>query len=81
MLVIRVTNVSFVIESFITYEKVIYNVIYEENFPTSKILVSFIFFNMANLLQIKLREVLQKTGRKNVIKILKNTCEIAGLTL
>ena len=54
MLVIRVTNVSFVIESFITYEKVIYNVIYEENFPTSKILVSFIFFNMANLLQIKL---------------------------
>ena len=40
---------------------------------------------MANLLQIKLWEFLQKTGRKNVTKILKNTrtgknaCEIAGL--
>ena len=28
---------------------------------------------MANLLQIKLLEVLQKTGRKNVTKILKKT--------
>ena len=27
---------------------------YEKNFLTSKILVSFLFFNMANLLQIKL---------------------------
>ena len=42
---------------------------------------------MANLLQIKLWEVLQKTGGKNVIKILKNTrkgyntLEIAGLIL
>ena len=46
-----------------------------ENFPTSKILVSFLFFNMENLFQINLREVLQKTGRKNVTKILKNTRE------
>ena len=30
------------------------NITYEENFPTFKILVSFIFFNMTNLLQIKL---------------------------
>ena len=29
-------------------------------------------FVQANLLQIKLWEVLQKTGRKNVTKILKN---------
>ena len=28
---------------------------------------------MVNLLQIKLWEVLQKTGQKNVTKILKNT--------
>ena len=27
---------------------------YEDNFPTSKILVSFLFFKMVNLLQIKL---------------------------
>ena len=60
---------------------------YEDNFPTSKILVSFLFFKMVNLLQIKLWEVLQKTGRENVTKILKNIrkgwniCEIAGLTL
>ena len=53
ILVIRVTNVSFAIESFVTYEKV-NNVTYEENFPTSKILVSSLFFNMANLLQINL---------------------------
>ena len=49
------------------------DVIFEENFPTRKILLSFLFFNMANLLQIELWEVLQKTGRKNVTKILKNT--------
>ena len=49
------------------------DVIFEENFPTRKILLSFLFFNMANLLQTELWEVLQKTGRKNVTKILKNT--------
>ena len=49
------------------------NDVYEENFSTSKILVSFFFFNMGNSLQIKLWEVLQKTGHKNVTKILKNT--------
>ena len=54
-LVIRVTNFSFAIESFVNYEKRVDNdVTYEENFPTSKILVSFVFFDMANLLQIKL---------------------------
>ena len=47
----------------------------EDNFPTSYILVSFLFFNMVNLLEIKLWEVLQKTGWKNVTKILKNTCK------
>ena len=30
------------------------DVTYEDNFPTSKILVSLLFFNMANLLQVKL---------------------------
>ena len=30
---------------------------------------------MANLLQIKLWEVLQETGPKNMTKILKNTCK------
>ena len=54
-LVIRVTNVSFAIESFVTYEKGLVMMFpYEENFPTSKIIVSFLFFNMANLLQIML---------------------------
>ena len=33
-----------------------------KNFPTSKTEVRFLFFNMANLLQIKLWKVLQKTG-------------------
>ena len=42
ILVIRVTNVNFAMENF------------EENCPASKILVGFFFFNMANLLQIKL---------------------------
>ena len=42
---------------------------------------------MANLLKIKLWEVLQKTDRENVTKNLKNTCkgqntcEITGLAL
>ena len=63
-------------ESFVTYEKrLIMMLTHEENFPTFKILVRFLFFNMANLLQIKLGEVLQNTGRKNVTKILKNTCK------
>ena len=44
ILVIQVTNVSYAIESFVTFQ----------NFLVSKILVSFSFFNMANLLQIKL---------------------------
>ena len=44
MLVIQVTNVSSAIESFVTFQ----------NFPISKILVSLLFFNMANLLEIKL---------------------------
>ena len=46
ILVIGVTNVSFAIESFVTYKKVLS--------PTSEILVSFLFLNMTNLLQIKL---------------------------
>ena len=65
MLVIQVTNVSSAIESFVTFQ----------NFPISKILVSLLFFNMANLLEIKLWEVLQKTGGKNVTEILKSTCK------
>ena len=42
---------------------------------------------MANLFRIKLLEVMQKAGRENVTKILKNigkglnTCEIADLRL
>ena len=44
ILVIQVTNVSSAIESFVTFQ----------NFPISKILVSLLFFNMANLLEIKL---------------------------
>ena len=44
------------------------DVTHEENFPTSKILICYLFFSMANLFQIKLLEVLQKTGQKNVIK-------------
>ena len=77
ILVIQVNNFSSAIESFVTFY----------NCRLSKILVSFSFFNMANLFQIKLREVLQKTGRKKVTKILKNTrkglwtCEVAGLIL
>ena len=42
ILVIQVTDVSFVIESF------------EEKCPISKNLMFFFFFNMANFLQIKL---------------------------
>ena len=34
--------------------------IYEENFPTSKILISFLFFTMTNLLQVKLWEIMEK---------------------
>ena len=60
------------IQSFVAYKKSVDNdVTYEENYPTSKFLVSFLFFNMTNLLQIW--EVLQKSGRKNVTKILKIT--------
>ena len=56
ILVIQVTNVSSAIESFVTFE----------NFLISKILVFYFLifkFFLANLLQIKLREVLQKTGK------------------
>ena len=53
ILVIRVTNVSFAMKSF--SQKVVgSDVSHEENSPTSKILVSFLFFNIANLLQITL---------------------------
>ena len=72
-LVIRATNVSFAIESCHLRKRLDNDVTYEENFHTSKILVSFLFFNMANLLQLKLGEVLQKAGRKNITKILKHT--------
>ena len=44
ILTLNRNGVSSPIESFITLK----------NFPISKILVSFLFFNMANLLQIKL---------------------------
>ena len=41
-------------QKFCHFQKSVDNdVTYEEIFPTSKILVSFLFFNMANLLQIK----------------------------
>ena len=46
------------------------NVTYEENFRTSKIIyflkffVSFLFFNIADLLQTKLWEILQKKSEK-----------------
>ena len=63
VLVIQVINVSSAIENFVTFY----------NSPISKILVRLLYFNMAHLLQIKLWEVLQKTGRKNVTEILKNT--------
>ena len=53
ILVIQVTNVSSAIESFVTFE----------NFLISKILVFYFLIFLANLLQIKLREVLQKTGK------------------
>ena len=62
ILVVQITNVSSAIDSFVTFW----------NFPLSKILESFLFFNMASLSQIKLWEVLQKR-LKNMIKILKNT--------
>ena len=54
ILVIQVTNVSSIIESFVTFC----------NFPISKILVSFLFFNLAYLLQIKLWDVVQKKKKK-----------------
>ena len=66
ILVIRVPNVSLAVESFVTCEKVLIMML--RNLPTFKMLVSFLFFSMADLLQIKLWEVLQKIGRKNVIK-------------
>ena len=44
----RVTNASFETESFVTYEKVIKRTFFTEN------LVRFLFFDMADLLQIKL---------------------------
>ena len=53
ILVIPVTNVSLTIESFVTYEKVLIMMLHKENFPTSKIVIVFFFFNMTNLLQIK----------------------------
>ena len=42
MLVVQFTNVSFAIENFVIYEKALI------------ILVSFLFFNMVNLLKINL---------------------------
>ena len=54
-LVTQVTNLSFAIESFVTYEKRLIMMLHTKRiFPSSKILVSFIYFNMANLLQIDL---------------------------
>ena len=48
-LVIRVTSVSFAIESFATYEKVLLMMLHMK-----RIFLPFSFFNMRNLLQIKL---------------------------
>ena len=62
MLAIWVPNVSFAVESFATCEKVLIMML--RNLPNFKILVSFLFFSMADLLQIKLWEILQKIGRK-----------------
>ena len=42
ILMIRVTDVSFAIESFVTYDKRVDNVRFKENFPTSKTLVIFL---------------------------------------
>ena len=53
-LVIRVTNVSFERKFCHLRKRVDNDLTFEENFPSFKILVSFIFFNMANLLKIKL---------------------------
>ena len=53
LLVVRVTKVSFAIES-LSLTKNVGNATFEDNFHTSKILVNFLFFNMAILLQIKL---------------------------
>ena len=53
--VIRVTYFSFAIESFVTYEKGLIMMLHMNRiFRTPKIFVRFLFFNMANLLQIKL---------------------------
>ena len=57
-LVTWVTNVSFAIESFVSYEIVLIMML--QNFPTSKILVSF-FINMTNLLQTR-----KATGYKSL---------------
>ena len=52
------TNVSFAIKSLPLTKNVDNVVTYEENFPISKTLVSFLY--MSNFLQLKLWEVLQK---------------------
>ena len=54
ILVVQVTNVSFEIKVLPLTKKVSIMMLHMKNFPTSKTEVSFLFFNMANLLQIKL---------------------------
>ena len=62
ILVIRVTNVSFAIKSFVSYEKGLI-MLHEEDFPTSKILVIFLFFCMTNLLQVMRGSAKNRSGK------------------
>ena len=47
---IRVASISFLIGNFVTYEKVLIDVIYVKIFRTFRILVIFLYFNVANFL-------------------------------
>ena len=49
ILVIRVTIVSFAIENFVTYEKVLIMMLHMKR---TFLLLKVLFFNMANLLQV-----------------------------
>ena len=67
ILVIWVTNVSFAIEVSVTYEKELLIMLHTKKtflllkfFIFRIFFVSFLFFNMANLLQTKLWQILQK---------------------
>ena len=71
ILVIRVTNVSFGIESFVTYEKVSIMMLHMKRIF---LLLTFFYSLMWRIyFKLSYEKFCEKTGRKNVTKSLKNT--------